>query len=175
MAFRPFVGTSSVLLPAVALLLLSGCGGQNRPSDLPPLYPCTVTVTQDGKPLGEGIVTFVSTDTSFKWAVFAQLNTSGTGKVFTQGLYSGAPEGEYKVVISKQETISEQIGPAIVRQGEFGEETTTPTILTVYSLVEKDYTDAATTPLSITVARKGNDQKFDCGKPARELLHKITP
>jgi hypothetical protein len=117
----------------------------------------------------------VSTDPSFKWAVFAQLDTSGKGKMFTQGLYAGVPEGEYKVVISKEETVTEQVGATVVRQGEFGEETITPTRSTVYSLVEKDYVDAATTPLSITISRKGNNKEFDCGKPVRELLRMVDP
>jgi hypothetical protein len=51
----------------------------------------------------------------------------------------------------------------------------TPTIDTVYSLVEKDYTKAETTPLSITIGKKGNDQQFDGGKPVKEFMHKSTP
>ena len=173
MALRSFACTSFVSLLAVTLL--SGCGNQNRPADLPPLYRCTVTVTQGGQPLGDAVVQLASTDPSFKWAVFAQLDASGTGEMFTQGLYRGAPLGEYKVIISKEESVSEQIGMTIVRQGEFGEETFTPSVLTVYSLVEKEYTDAETTPLSLTIAKRGNNQTFDCGQPVRELLHTITP
>ena len=173
MTFRSFVCTSFVSL--LATILLSGCGGPPRPADLPPLYPCTITVTQNGQPLSEAVVTLTSTAPSFKWAVFAQLDASGAGKVFTQGLYPGAPEGEYKVTVSKEVTVDEQTGPPVVRQGEFGEETITPLIAKVYSLVEKDYTDVATTTLSITIAKKGNDQKFECGKPVKELLRTITP
>jgi len=173
MTFRPFVCTSFVSLLAVSLL--SGCGSQPRPADLPPLYPCTVMVTQGGQPLSEGIVRLVSEDPSFKWAVFAQLNSSGTGKMFTQGLYAGAPEGDYKVVISKEEEVVEEAGPTVVRQGEFGEETFTPTRIMVYSLVEKEYAEAETTPLTITVGKKGNDQKFECGTSVRELLRTVTP
>jgi len=132
-------------------------------------------VTQDGQPLSEATVTLVSVDPAFKWTVFAQLNASGTGRVFTQGLFPGAPEGEYKVVIFKEESVTEQAGPAIVRQGEFGVETITPTVLTVYSLVEKEYTNAETTPLNITISRSGNNQTFDCGKPVRVMSHVVTP
>ena len=174
MLFRSFVSASFILLTAV-ILLMTGCGGPPRPADLPPLYQCTITVTQDGKPLGAASVMLVSEDHSFKWVVAAPLDESGTGKVFTQGLFPGAPEGEYKIVISKEEVITEQIGPAVVRQGEFGEETITPNAVTVVSLVEKDYTKAETSPLRITIAKKGNNKKFDCGKPVREFLHHITP
>ena len=173
MTFR--VSVCASLISLLAVTLLTGCGGQPRPADLPPLYACTVTVTQDGKPLGEAVVRLESPDPAFKWAVFAQLDASGSGKVFTQGLYPGAPEGDYKVVISKEETVAEEIGPAVVRQGEFGEETHTPTRMTVYSLVEKEYTDAETTPLSITIGKTGNNQKFDGGKPVRELLRTVDP
>jgi len=173
MTFRPFIHTSLALL--LAITLLPGCGGQKRPADMPPLYPCTITVTQDGQPLDGGMVTLASTDPSFKWVVFAQLDSSGTGKLFTQGLYAGAPAGEYQVVLSKEEVVSEQAGQTVVRQGEFGEESFTPFIETVFSLVEKKYTDVGTTPLSMTIARKGNDPKFDCGKPVREMLRRVTP
>ena len=160
----------------VSFLVTSGCGGQQRPADLPKLYPCTITVSQDGKPLGDALVKLISTDPNFKWAVFAQINASGTGKVYTQGLYAGAPEGEYKVVISKEEETAETTGPAVTKVGEFGETTTVaPTMLVVHSLVEKSYTDAETTPLGITISRKGNDKQFGCGKPVKELLRKTMP
>ena len=174
MLFRSFVCTLFILL--LTVILLSGCtGGPTRPADLPPLYPCTLTITQDGKPLGEATVSLTSADPAFKWTVYTQTDSSGTGKVFTQGLFPGAPEGEYKVVIVKEEVVSEQSGPTITRQGEFGEESYTPTTETVFSLVEKEYTDAATTPLSITIGKKGNNQTLDCGKPVREKLHVVTP
>ena len=171
--FRTLIFSAIVL----SITALSGCGGQSRPADLPRLYPCTVTVLQDGRPLGEGIVKLVSTDPSFRWVIFAQLDSSGTGKVYTQGLYVGVPEGEYKVVVSKEESVSEQVGPTITRQdGDSGETiTVTPTSVKVYTLVEKEYTDAKTTPLSITISQKGNNQTFDCGKPVREFLHNIDP
>ncbi|MCL2742621.1 MAG: hypothetical protein FWE67_02095 [Planctomycetaceae bacterium] len=164
-----------IVLLLVSFLIISGCGGPDRPSDLPKLYPCTISVTQDGKPLGDALVKLVSTEPNFKWAVFAQIGTSGTGKVFTQGLYPGAPEGEYKVVVSKEEETSEKIGSAAPQVGEFGEIIAAPTILTVHTLVEKQYADAETTPLSITISSKGNDKKFDCGKPVKEFLRKVTP
>ena len=157
------------------LLILSGCGGTSRPADLPRLYPCTIAVTQDGSPLSDAVATLVSTDPSFKWAVFAQLDSSGKGKVFTQGLFPGAPEGEYKVVLSKEESVSESIGPVVAPDPKADFIIGTPSILTVFTLVEKQYTDAQTTPLSLTISSKGNDQQFDCGKPVREFLHEVTP
>lgn len=141
--------------------LLSGCCKPVGPEDLPQLYPCMITVLQDDKPLAEGIVTLVSTDPSFKWSVFAQLNSSGVGKVFTQGLYPGAPEGEYKVVISKEESVPEEVA--------------SKTVVTVYTLVGKEYTDAKTTPLALTISNKGNDRKFDCGQAVHEFLNKVEP
>jgi hypothetical protein len=35
------------LLVSVAFMI--GCKDKSRPIDLPALYPCTITVTQDGK------------------------------------------------------------------------------------------------------------------------------
>ena len=49
--------TYILLLP---LLFLFGCTDSDRPSDMPKLYPCTVSVTQGGRPLEGAIVTFHS-------------------------------------------------------------------------------------------------------------------
>lgn len=171
MAFRLFI--SIFLLSAV--VILSGCGGPERPADLPRLYPCTVTVVQDGRPLEEAIVNFISIDPSFKWSVFARLDASGTGKVFTQGLFPGAPEGEYKVVLSKEDTVTEKVGRAVPPTADDGGVMVIPIVLKVFTLVEKDYTDAATTPLSIVISRKNNAETFDCGKPVKEFLYKVSP
>ena len=163
-----------VIMLSCFVPILSGCGGPARPADLPKLYPCTITVVQDGKPLSDGLVTLFSAAPEFKWAVFAQLDSSGTGTVFTQGLYPGAPEGEYKVVVSKQDFVEEPVGPTRI-DGDSGREITS-TISTVYTLVGKDYTSKETTPLTLTVSSKGdNKQQFDCGKPVREFLHRVTP
>lgn len=174
MIFRHLICIPLALLPTV--VLLSGCGNeQQRPADLPALYPCTVTVLQDGKPLSGGMVQFGSVDTNFKWSVFAQLDTEGKGKVFTQGLYPGAPEGEYKVMLSKTETVTEEVGPPVRQNVNEQMVMVTPTVDTIFSLVEKQYTKAETTPLSITIGKKKNDHQFDGGKPVREFLLKATP
>ncbi len=48
-------------LALLCLLLLSaplmtGCTGQQKPKDLPELYPVKITVIQDGKPLADASV-----------------------------------------------------------------------------------------------------------------------
>jgi hypothetical protein len=44
------------------LFSVSGCKDSSRPEDLPKLFPCVITITQEGKPLEEASVELVATD-----------------------------------------------------------------------------------------------------------------
>ena len=93
------------LLPAVCCLpsLFIGCGGERLPDGMPRLYPATVTVMQDGKPLPEARVTMMNTDPAVNWPTGGTTDNNGVIRLMTMGRYSGAPAGTYRVYVSKIE------------------------------------------------------------------------
>jgi len=89
--------TYILLLP---LLFLFGCSdSSDRPSDMPPLYPCTVSVIQGGSPLEGAVVTFHS-DTEQKYRPVAYTGADGKAVMQTYG-FPGVPTGKYKITVSK--------------------------------------------------------------------------
>ena len=47
--------------------------------------------------------------------------------------------------------------------------------LPIYSVVDKKYTDPATTPLEIVVDAKGCDEKLDAGTPVKIQVDRLEP
>ena len=84
-------------------LLLPGCGGQQLPPGMPKLYPATVTVMQDGQPLGEADIVIINTDPAVNWSAGGVTDKNGIVKLRTMGQYDGAPLGTYKVGVRKTE------------------------------------------------------------------------
>lgn len=149
----------------LVVLCLIGCGGQKRPSDLPKLFPTSITITQEGVPLENALVTMFSSDEGFKWSVAAITDASGKAAIMTHGLHAGAPEGDFKVVVTKTESsnagANTKVDPDAPSAGQATSET-------LYNLVEKQYMDKDTTPITISVAKGKNVQTYDIGKAVRE-------
>lgn len=153
-----------------------GCKKSNKPADLPPLYRCQLTFTQEGTPLENAGVILKSTDPSFKWAVGGITNAQGVVDVVTHGQFFGAPEGTYKVVVSKTEAIPDgtpkelppDVDPASIMTPSSG-------MVSIFTFVEKEYTDAETTPLTIEIKKGKNAETYECGKSIRELLRRVRP
>ena len=154
---------------------ITGCNKSNRPADLPKLYKCQLTFKQDGVPMENANIIFYSTDPSFKWSVGGSTDARGGVDIVTHGQFFGAPEGSYKIVISKTESVQEgpvrelppDVDPASIMQAAG--------MLSVYTFVEKQYADVETTPLTITIAKGKNTQEYECGKAIRELLRRVAP
>lgn len=138
------------------ILCFAGCGGPARPGDLPTLHPCSITVSQDGVPLVNATVKLYSTDPDFKWAVIGQSDVRGKATLSTHAQFPGAPQGEYKVVVLKAEEVYK--GNSV----------------DIFTLIDKQYTDPETTPLSITIGKGNNTQQFDLGRSLREKLKAIA-
>ncbi|MDR2115761.1 MAG: carboxypeptidase-like regulatory domain-containing protein [Planctomycetaceae bacterium] len=146
------------------LISMSGCGSKSsRPTDLPPLEPCKITVFQEGKPLEGAIVTLISKDTSAKYARSSgATNTSGIAELKTYG-YSGVPKGSYKITVTKSameggKEITDASGVTSTRGGKD------------YSYVEKKYTDVLSTPLEIEIGNKENLQTVEIGKSVHDFI-----
>jgi hypothetical protein len=95
-----------ILLPCLlfsGVWLFSGCGGEELPPGVPKLYPATITVMQDGKPLADAQVICLNIDPSNGWTPGGMTDTNGVVKLRTLGRYNGAPAGTYDVSVSKIE------------------------------------------------------------------------
>ncbi|MDR0335596.1 MAG: hypothetical protein LBI18_00730 [Planctomycetaceae bacterium] len=158
--FKPFC---YVVFLCLCVPFLSGCNQSQRPAGLPPLHPCTITVTQNGEPIADVSVQLVSKEESV-WSVTGITDTSGNAILVTFGQFRGAPVGDYKVVLSKRLT-----------------ETNTPAseyvsgITQVYSLIDVKYTDSETSPLEMSVKKGRNAMSFEIGSPVRVLVDTIRP
>lgn len=80
------------------LLAIVGCGGGETG---PALYPVTGTVKKDGKPVGGVSVSLVATNEKLALALTGVTKDDGTFEIVTGQGKKGAPEGSFKVVLSK--------------------------------------------------------------------------
>ena len=157
----------SLLLSALAITLLAtiGCGGSPRPDGLPPTYPLTIKVLQEGQPLGDAAVALIDQDSSVKWAIGGTTNAEGIAQIWTHGTYNGAPEGNYSVVITK--TIYEGLddyNDAMIR----GDTAAAQRIqVNMFQLVEDAYTVAKDTPIKVEVTRSTRTLEVDAGPAVR--------
>jgi hypothetical protein len=150
------------------IFVLSGCGDSSRPKDLPVLQPCTLTITQNGQELADAFVMFYSVDpANTKWVIAGNTNSNGIVVPKTHGKFTGVPIGEYKIVVTKTERV--QSGQQISgEKNDMPSHDAPPQKVDVYYLIEKQYADVSTTPLTITIKNGKNTQIFDVGKPVRE-------
>jgi hypothetical protein len=149
-----------------AVAAVIGCSGEQRPDGLPKLYPCTITITQDGQPLAGATVILYDPAVTDRWTVSGLTNTSGTAVMRTHGQFPGVPEGRFKVVLSKTET-----------EGKGWDDPDSPKRtwenIKVYSFVAKEYGKHETTPLEIVVDGKKRSESFDIGRAERILIETI--
>ena len=157
---------SSCTILTILAVLLVGCTPSNRPAGLPPLHPCTITITQNGSPLADVSVWLVATEPS-EWPSTGVTDASGQAMIVTFGQFRGAPIGEYAVVLSK--TVSEFNGT----RGPDGEIVSGKTEF--FSLVAVEYTKSETSVLKMTVVKGNNVQTFEIGEPVRILVDTIRP
>lgn len=92
------------VLGTFCLGCLSGCSGQNFPSDFPKVYPMTVTVKDGTTPLSKVMIMFypATTGAGAAYASSGSTNADGVAKVSTsQGAFNraGIPAGEFVVTV----------------------------------------------------------------------------
>ncbi|MDR1492825.1 MAG: hypothetical protein LBT05_08895 [Planctomycetaceae bacterium] len=151
------------ILLIVLLTTIVGCSPNNKPSDLPPLYPCTIAIKQDDLPLTEAAVELLPIPpTVAKYRAASITGTDGKASMTTYG-FSGVPAGKYKVVISKN------IQDDLV----YGDNPSTGQKEIVsfqkYATVESKYSSTETTPyeIEITGKKKKAEHIFDVGKSVK--------
>ena len=163
-----------IRIPVVPLFFILpfcfGCG-QKLPSDLPPLFPTTLVIVQEGKPLADAVITMTTSES--KWSVTGMTNSQGEAKMFVNGTYEGAPEGEFKVIVNKTETEKPNIPPppsdADPNAMSHYNEKIAPLLAQAktYNLVEPVNGTFETTPLAVSVVRGTSRYSLDIGKAVR--------
>ena len=141
---------------------------------MPPLYPVTITLTQENVPLEGAFVDLVPADAANAWGAGGKTDAKGEAILYARPDFKGAAAGKYKVVITKKEskrggtsvadnatipTETEDGRPIVYRAGDGG-----PITMEEWTYVDRQYITAATTPLEIEVTNKGSNQSFDLGK-----------
>ena len=162
----PTINPCQLMKKLILPLLLTvtsfaGCAKDTRPKDFPPLFPCAITITQDGKPLEGATVNLVPMEgTDSKYQASATTGADGKAVIKTYG-YDGTPAGKFKVCVWK--TLTESGGKTT---DGYGEEIDAPGI--EYRTVEEIYSDAKTTPHEIEVVGKDTAPvSFDVGKSVK--------
>ena len=136
-----------------------GCQRENRPPGMPNLYPTTVSVIQDGKPLAEAVVALIPEDAANQWSSGGVTDARGQLTLMTYGQFRGVPAGKYKVCISKQELVGEldYSDPASPRGSQ-----------ELFEVIDQVFKSEATTTLEMEVSSRGkNNVSFDVGKSVR--------
>ncbi|MDR3232326.1 MAG: hypothetical protein LBT46_01430 [Planctomycetaceae bacterium] len=136
----------------IFVTLIAGCRDTSKPVDLPKLYPCTITITQEGVPLAGAMIELLPADgSSVKYRAVTVTGEDGKAAMATYR-HAGVPVGKFKVVVDKD---------------DFGAAKNADT----YRLVEAKYSSAETTPLEIEITGKGRVEKtFDVGKAVKVLV-----
>jgi hypothetical protein len=156
----------------IFLFLFSGCGTSNLPKDLPRLYPCEITVIQDGKPLEDAIVTLEFMDSSRPengqlWFPMGATDSNGKAIVRSNAQYDGAPIGIYKILISKTKQGPSKYGsppPQGTPQYDQWEELVANELRPWFGLVEEKFNHAEQTPYEIEIQKSKNKLTVDVGK-----------
>ena len=146
----------------VATLSVTGCSNDSRPNDLPPLFPCKITITQEGTPLGGATVTLEPQGMeNTKYRSSSVTDDTGKAVLCTYG-FPGVPAGKYKVCVVKY--VIEDIKQFTNRDGELVNDDGIE-----YRTVKALYSDTKTTPHEIEITNKNTPlMSFDVGKPIRE-------
>ncbi|MDR2169997.1 MAG: hypothetical protein LBP59_07645 [Planctomycetaceae bacterium] len=143
-----------------------GCSRSSKPEGFPQLYPCKITITQDGSPLEGATVSLVPFDQSgWKWRSSGQTDASGAATVMTYG-YKGSPAGKFKIIVEKK--IEED---PIHETNVYGEKQISG-YESIYTLIDEKFTKAETTSLTVEIPEsgKGASANFDVGKAVKIKL-----
>lgn len=167
----------------MVLLVCFGCQPSNRPSDLPPLHPCVITLTQEGKPLPNAFISMVRDGTNSppsadpqnvsNWIPTGSTDQNGVATIYTNARYAGVPLGHFKVIVEKKQAGESKLGPPPPEGSPAyvaWEERMMGEVLPLYTLVEAKYTTLEATPLEVEIKKGKNDIKLDVGPAVKDLV-----
>jgi hypothetical protein len=138
----------------IVLFIFTGCNfGPAAPDGFPKkLYPCELTILQNGTPLQGARVALLHQDENQKnWATSGISDTKGTVQLYTYGKWKGAPEGKFKVTVIKH-----------LVEGPENKEIT-------YTLIDEKFAEPETTPFELEIKGK-TTQTFDVGAAIKKKI-----
>jgi len=154
----------------VALVCFAGCGGPQRPADLPDLYPVRITVVQDGQPLEGATVIMMAEDTPLRFAIAGITNSSGVATIHTDIDWPGAPAGRYLATVRKVVAPTADMSLDYEAQQAAAAAAAGQT----RSLVNSKYLRFNTTDLRVEVTSSGATATFDVGPAVDELWDNVA-
>jgi len=143
----------------------SGCQKVSQPANLPPLFPLTVTVLQEGAPVEGAFVRILPEKEGVPWSCGATTDANGNAAIKTVVEFRGAPAGKYKVLISKME-IPKQTATDLSNL----DTPITSEASENVNLVDVKYSMPQTTTLVVNVEKGQPNVTFDVGAPVRTVL-----
>ncbi|MGL6196127.1 MAG: hypothetical protein ACRC2T_15025 [Thermoguttaceae bacterium] len=137
-----------------------GCSGQKRPSDMPPLVPCKITVMMDGSPVeGAALVLIPENAANTKWSAGGITNANGVLDVMTVGQYKGVVAGKYQVTVKKQQV---DTPPSDIPYEQLRSWKPAPTV----DFIDPKYGSISSTPINIdTDSLSGGKTTIEVTKP----------
>lgn len=104
------VPAANVALAICSLLIAtSGCNrGPSKPSHIPDLTPCVITVTYNGQPVADASVLLAPQTGEFSAAGLT--DAEGKAVMKTDGMYEGVVAGEYMASVTKREILDLDLG-----------------------------------------------------------------
>jgi len=168
------------VIAVMLLVTTSACSQKKKPADLPQLYPCEITVIQDGQPLEGAIVGLIADGHNTRFPSAAISDNKGIAKIKTDSLWPGAPAGNYKVTISKT------VLPVLDLPKEIPDATADPKGYAEYrqkvgemsgktkSVVDQKFLRPNSTPESIEVTSSGYKGTIDVGAAVDELWENVS-
>lgn len=151
---------------ALGAISMSGC--ESRPPGMPRLYPASITVIQDDKPLEGAMVQLIpENEANASWGPTGISDALGVVVLQTNGRYKGAPLGKYKVVVFKRER-EQHPHPewAAAPNGDpnYSKYMAIEGQLKTFDYIETQYGSVDETPLSIEVTADQEVYTVDVGK-----------
>lgn len=156
---------SCFLVLPILTLSLSGCG-TSKPEGFPDLVRATITVTQEGQPLADAVITLTPSDGGKNWAIGGTTDSTGKLALRTYGTHDGAPLGKFKVAVTKE--IHEGLEEYQAAMDREDQAAANKAVVKAFSVVEATYGSASTTPLEIEIVKGTTNYQVDVGKAVKE-------
>ena len=155
----------TVFVAGLCMVFAVGCGPK-KPDGIPPLYPAKVTVTKGTTPIADASVFLVGQGGNpGSWAANGITDAKGVAVINTsQGGWKskGAPEGQYKIFITKRPDVEEDHIPEEIMEDSDARQRFAAEQLKKLNaapkVIPEILTNPAQSPLKLNVAKSGTSE-----------------